>query len=195
MELYYLYHICLPKDKGNFNEGYIGVTNDFDWRMYQYKSFNKITAPKLRFHFESGIKLEKYIINTYLHKKLALKIERKLRPKPNMGWNKNPGGGGGISYHFVSEDEWKVRKSYRVLDLTDPNIRRTKLGQDRKRLKHEFYNKPLIQIKDSGEEVRWKDVFEASDTIGIPTSQINKVLRKQFKSCANSNWVFDTFTD
>jgi hypothetical protein len=163
--------------------------------MYQQKDITKITSPKLKWHVENSRHLCRYIIFTYSCKRLATKIERILRPKKSLGWNKNPGGGGGLSYHYVSEEEWKARSYKKSLDLSNPNVARTKLGQDRKRLRHEFYDKPIIQIKESGDLIRWRDVFEASDNLGIPSSQINKVLRRQFKSCANSKWVFETFTD
>jgi len=75
-------HIC------PYSEGYIGVSANVAYRIQRYKQPGQ--KSRLYEKFADGAKVS--IIAKDLHENEALILEKKLRPKRNIGWNLNSGG-------------------------------------------------------------------------------------------------------
>lgn len=188
MNTHVLYHICLTKDKNDYTKGYLGVTNNFSRRMYQYKDTTRITSPSLRLNMEEVKHLSKYIVLSGSKKFCSFK-ERQLRSKPNMGWNKNPGGGG--NNQKVVKDEIRILRLNKDKTFNgNPRSILTYKGSLTKRLNHRLFNKKVVQVDKLSELplFTWKDVFTASDNLGIPTSDIIKCIEGKRKSSGNYKW-------
>ena len=85
-----LYHICKRQDVGNLKVGYIGVTENFDWRKKQHYKYSHSNQ-----YLQKCIK--KYDTVMYCvaeaDKISILEMEKWLRPTPVVGWNIVEGGG------------------------------------------------------------------------------------------------------
>lgn len=88
-EQYFLYHLHHEQDKGDYSKGYIGVTVCCKARLQGHRG-SKDNPKIVQARSEGELFMDKVAKGT---KKQMLKLEAKLRPKPDMGWNRAPGGG------------------------------------------------------------------------------------------------------
>ena len=79
--------------RGQKNEGYIGVTSgDPEDRFKRHGNSKQTVGQKIR---EYGLtSKDMRILEEGLSGAEARKLEHELRPKPGLGWNTRPGGGG-----------------------------------------------------------------------------------------------------
>ena len=95
-----LYWIRLPKHTDIYTEGYVGITNDFEYRMNQYKGIQntkskqhyRITKAIIKYGWDSLVKEVLFTFNSYEE---ALIKEHEFRPTACTGWNTMVGGGNG----------------------------------------------------------------------------------------------------
>jgi hypothetical protein len=85
---YTVYWIHSEDHEDPFGEGYVGITANFEYRIQRYKQRGQ--KSHLQCRFDAGAKV-RVLAKNLLHTE-ALLLERKLRPKRNIGWNKNSGG-------------------------------------------------------------------------------------------------------
>jgi predicted GIY-YIG superfamily endonuclease len=89
---YCLYWIRTPEHTDPYSEGYIGVTTNFQRRVYEHKS----RPPSVAFGkavSELGWKsLVKEVLVAGKSKSEALELEKAYRPDINIGWNMDCGG-------------------------------------------------------------------------------------------------------
>lgn len=86
-----LYHFCKEGDQGNLNEGYIGITDNYEQRFDKHFSRN-CDAPILkRAIAKYGEDIRFSLISEGTRDEM-LRLENYLRPKPR-GWNATAGGG------------------------------------------------------------------------------------------------------
>lgn len=96
--MYCIYWIKLPHHKDVYSQGYVGITENFDRRMNQYKR-SPNTKSKSSYHITNAIRkygwdsMEKIVLHDGLTKEEALSLEKKYRPNQLIGWNTFPGGG------------------------------------------------------------------------------------------------------
>lgn len=100
--MYYLYWIRLKEHTDITKDGYVGVTLNFNQRMYRHK---KVTS-KLNYHLSKAI--NKYGWDSLIKeiifegtKEDCYKKESKLRNKYQIGWNEATGGFGGDRSQFI----------------------------------------------------------------------------------------------
>jgi predicted GIY-YIG superfamily endonuclease len=100
----YLYWIRLPEHSDITKEGYVGITNNFEYRMYQHKTLNRNSY--------LSNNLDKSICSIILigEKSYCREIESKLRPLPHIGWNRAVGGDGGTPKHSLTGT--KIAKTF-----------------------------------------------------------------------------------
>lgn len=124
-----IYWIRLPEHIDLLSEGYIGVSNNVDYRLNQHKSFatnaHLINAIK-KYGWDNLIKEVILIADeTY-----CLMMEKIFRAKENIGWNIAIGGGkpplykGGIPLSQETKD--KISKTKTGVKLTGDNLERAK---------------------------------------------------------------------
>jgi hypothetical protein len=86
---YCVYWIRDPHGHTNpFNSGYIGISANYAYRMKRYQQRGQ--KSHLLEKFQNGA--ESVILFSGLDESSALVIEKELRPRRNIGWNKNSGG-------------------------------------------------------------------------------------------------------
>lgn len=87
-KLYTVYWIHNEDNIDPFSEGYIGVSANFNYRIQRYKQ------PGQKSHLYekliNGALVSVIAKNLFEHE--ALILEKKFRPKRNIGWNLNSGG-------------------------------------------------------------------------------------------------------
>lgn len=124
-----IYWIRLPEHIDLLSEGYIGVSNNVDYRLNQHKSFatnaHLVNAIK-KYGWDNLIKEVILIADeTY-----CLMMEKIFRAKENIGWNIAIGGGkppvykGGIP--LSQETKNKISKTKTGVKLTGNNLERAK---------------------------------------------------------------------
>ena len=92
-----LYWIHLPSHSDITTEGYVGITSNFEHRMYQHRTYvdrNGTLSKKIN---DSVCEIMFYGTRSYCQE-----IESKLRPLPYIGWNKAVGGDGGCPKHGLT---------------------------------------------------------------------------------------------
>ena len=124
-----IYWIRLPEHKNVRSDGYIGVSNNVDYRWNQHKSF------ATNAHLSNAIKkygwdnLIKEVI-LIADEAYCLMIEKLLRAKENIGWNIAIGGGkppvfkGGKSK--TEETKAKISATKTGVKLTGKNLERAR---------------------------------------------------------------------
>lgn len=86
--IYYVYHIKLPNH--TLNDGYIGVSNDPDRRLYEHKNHSGNLHLQRAFAKYEEVVLE--ILHCCFTQEEAYTLETFYRPLEQMGWNINKGG-------------------------------------------------------------------------------------------------------
>lgn len=159
----YLYHICREKDKYNLSVGYIGISRSprKRWTSGGYKQ-----NPHLWNALKKYDDVIFYVIACSTSKGCVAR-ERKLRPRPNMGWNIAPGGGlppspKGKKHCISNLPPEKRRKVYIVTDEARAKMRRSqskRSGEFRKRM---LENNPTKGLR--GRECpKWKGWYMTPD--------------------------------
>ncbi len=110
----YLYWIHKPEHANIFNEGYVGVSGNPQYRFYQH--FRNAVNPKeyknYRTEFRKAMEDDKVIYDILLcsTSEYCYEIEGKLRPTWRIGWNLAAGGAGGFGTHGLTGT--KVKRDY-----------------------------------------------------------------------------------
>lgn len=78
-----LYWLHLPNEADVFTQGYVGVASDMTTRLRSHKHRFK--------HIWDKVVVTQLAVST---KEYCFDLEKKLRPKRNIGWNKSIGGKG-----------------------------------------------------------------------------------------------------
>lgn len=182
-----LYHFRLIGNK-DLNDGYIGVTSNISKR--KYKHINTPVNLVTRKIIESGVCTE-FVVLLVADRESCLKVEKLLRPEPNIGWNVITGG-----ENAIFPDDLKEVMSSR-------KIGNNNVGSGSS---HHFYGKTgkdsvrygTRGAKSPNYKGLWHTpfgVFEskalASESTGIPMSTIHN-------RCNNSqnfdDWYFELLT-
>ena len=87
----FLYHICCESDMGNFEKGYIGVTDNFEQRINRHLMGHS-GSPILKRAIHKYKDLICFSIIAEGCREQMLYVESLLRPSP-QGWNAVAGGG------------------------------------------------------------------------------------------------------
>jgi predicted GIY-YIG superfamily endonuclease len=100
-----VYWIRSPEHTNIREEGYVGITSDFDVRMGAHALG---LTERLGLDWDT---LVKSIIVEFNTKEDALVYERALRNEMNIGWNRAKGGGGGNREGVKASDETRAKMS------------------------------------------------------------------------------------
>lgn len=90
MNTSYVYHICRVPDKYNFSKGYIGISNNPEYRWLRHRKYEKGN------HLQNCYKKYNDIVEYVVVKgsrDYCLFLEQSLRPSKGIGWNQAAGGG------------------------------------------------------------------------------------------------------
>lgn len=104
----YLYWIYLPDHSDPITQGYIGIAENFDQRMFAHKSCaktgkNDTLYKAVRKHGWDNLKKEVLVI---ANEEYCKDLEQKMRPKARIGWNIAIGGcGGGAHLKGIKQSE------------------------------------------------------------------------------------------
>lgn len=151
--MYCLYWIHL-KEHISIDKGYIGITLDFEKRVYSHeKSKNKT-------HFKNAILKYGYdnLIKEVLHNNLtleqALYLENKYRPTQNIGWNSQKGGMLGVEKEWYLIEENKNKHSLNTSIATKEGI-----------IKHDTKEKRSLRAKENWitNKESYKDIQKGSN--------------------------------
>jgi len=101
-----VYWIRLPEHTDIFTQGYVGITCNYDFRIYCHiKNSNN---PKQHHNYRTDFR-EALSGGSFIHSKIiigtreyCLEVEGKLRPDWKIGWNIAKGGSGGIGKHGLT---------------------------------------------------------------------------------------------
>lgn len=89
-----------------FTEGYVGITNNFDYRINQHVTncHNPKQYKNYRADFRESVVSGSYVVSKILiaSREYCLEIEAKLRPTWVVGWNIAKGGSGGYGKHGLT---------------------------------------------------------------------------------------------
>ncbi len=162
-DICYLYHICRQKDKHNLSVGYIGISKSprKRWASCGYKQNPHLTNALKK--YDDVI----YYVLVCSTTKGCATLERKLRPKPNMGWNIAPGGGMPPSAkgkkHCISNlPPEKRRKVYVVTDEARAKMRRSQSKRSDEFRERMLKNNPCTGLR--GRECpTWKGWYMTPD--------------------------------
>lgn len=101
-----LYWIRLPEHTDIFTQGYVGITNNFEYRLYQHinNSGNPKQYKNYRTEFRVALESRNFIATKILEatREYCLDVEAKLRPEWVVGWNLAKGGNGGFGTHGLT---------------------------------------------------------------------------------------------
>jgi predicted GIY-YIG superfamily endonuclease len=130
-----VYWIRKTEHKDMFSEGYIGITENMNYRMWRHKRC------KTNAHLTNAIKkygwdlLVKDIL-LVADTNYCLEIEKKLRPTKNIGWNIAIGGGKPVGWElgeklptWVKEKIAKGKKGLKFSDEHKKNLAKAKQGK------------------------------------------------------------------
>ena len=117
---WFVYHICKKEDIGNFNLGYIGVTQCLKDRFDSHSNADSIVGRAIRKYHLSDDNM--HIITSFETSAEAYLKENELRPNNLIGWNIMAGGKGYTDGHIQDPytrykiSQAKKGKSYRQPD-------------------------------------------------------------------------------
>ena len=198
-----IYWIKHKNHKNITNEGYVGITDDFNQRMSSHKSYAlsngeyPISKAIKKYGWEN---LDKQIILEG-DKEYCQMIEFKLRPKERIGWNLNIGGNIPPNQKGKKQSENHLQKRRKSLigrisgfkgknhsEQTKEKCRIVNLGitksEESKRKNAEKHKKP-IQINGII-YASWQD---ASKETGIPTGSLSYLLAGKISKKSKYNWI------
>lgn len=124
-----IYWIRLPEHKDFLSEGYIGISNNVNYRLKQHKNYatNAHLANAIKkYGWDNLIKEVVLIAN----ESYCLMMEKIIRAKENIGWNIAIGGGkppahkGGVPLSQETKD--KISKAKTGVKLTGDNLKRAR---------------------------------------------------------------------
>ena len=105
-EVCYLYWIREAHHTDIFSEGYVGITQNFDYRVYQHISNakNPNQWKNYRTVFRKALISGDFMSTIVLvgSRNYCLEVEEKLRPEWKIGWNLARGGSGGFGTHGLT---------------------------------------------------------------------------------------------
>jgi hypothetical protein len=184
-------------------QGYVGITVDFNQRMFSHKSY---AVSGFEYPISKAIRKYKW---ENLEKKIILEgdeeycqmIEFKLRPKQRIGWNLNCGGiippnQKGKKQSLLHLENRKKSllgresgfKNKKHSDLVKEKCRLANLGkpksEESKKKNSEKHKKP-IQINGII-YASWQD---ASKETGIPTGSLSYLLAGKISKTSKYNWI------
>lgn len=181
---YYIYHICHEKDRGNFKEGYIGITNRPKRRWWEHRnkstSCNNLLYGKITKHPDVIF----YTISEGSKDEIC-RMENYFRPH-KMGWNLTKGGGlpPNLKGHKWSEETRNKRtesirkaiKDGRLGTMTDNKWKAAKKKRTR----------PFVLISPGGGIYEGDDLKELCDDLGLIYQSIHQVAKGRRKQ--NNQW-------
>jgi len=118
---YCVYWIHLENEK-SLNEGYIGLTTNFEMRMKAHKRSKKINHFKNAINKYNWEKLIKEIIHFNLTLEEALTLEEYYRPIQSIGWNSQKGGELGVEKDWYLIEKNKLKHSKNTSEATRKGI-------------------------------------------------------------------------
>lgn len=91
VDIYSLYHACRQKDKGNYSEGYIGVSGDVEQRIRSHKTPKGSRCKRFMEAMNKYNDIVFYVVFEGTETE-CFDLEYELRPEINIGWNMFAGG-------------------------------------------------------------------------------------------------------
>ena len=197
-----VYWIHTKEQNNIFEDGYIGITNNFNQRMFAHKSASKNNDYPLynaikKYGWDNLIK-EILLISDQNYCKL---IELKLRSLKRIGWNLSEGGNlppnhkgikqskehlenrckalkGRISGFLGKKHSESAREKCRLINLGIPKSQESKL-------KNAIAHYQPIKIND----VIYKSWKEASKIKGIPMGSFSSILKGNYSKNGKYSWI------
>lgn len=106
-----VYWIRLPEHTDIFTEGYVGISNNFEYRLKQHIYFSSKPEyfKNYRTEFRSALSSGNHIARKILigTRKYCMDVEERLRPAWKIGWNIAAGGSGGYGTHGLTGTKLK----------------------------------------------------------------------------------------
>lgn len=164
-----VYWIHLLKHNNIYEEGYVGITSDYNNRLSSHLTNKRKTHFKFAINKYGWENLNKQIIYNNISLEDALEIERIYRPKQNIGWNSQKGGEIGV------EKEWYLIPENRKMHQENTS-KATKIAialKDTKEKRSNRAKENWIKNKES-----YKNSFKGSNN---PRAILNEEQVKHIK--------------
>lgn len=200
----FVYWIHLPEQSDVASQGYVGITDNFEQRMFAHKSCAKSGKNEILYKA-----IRKYGWNLLIKEIIVIgdeeyckNLERKLRPKPRIAWNIAIGGesGGG---HFAgikqSFEHVQARKNALIgrepgfygkshTDDAKQKIRIAHIGKQlTEQAKQKISIKKSKRIKING--IIYSSRQEASRQTKIPTGSFSYLIKNK-PSSTKWDWLW-----
>lgn len=153
----YLYWIHLSDHTDPYTQGYIGITKNPERRFNQHRMSSQSHNPHVKEAVDNGT-----AIFTVLHEVSSLDeaydLERKYRPRSNIGYNKHPGGNGGVGHSMSEEGRKNIsegRKGITVSEEGRANLRKNHPRRKRLVVDGVEYNSCADYTRATGRCIAW----------------------------------------
>lgn len=197
-----IYWIHTKKQNNIFKEGYIGITNNFNQRMFAHKSASKNTD------YPIYNAINKYGWNNLIKEILLIAnedyckfIEAKLRPIKRIGWNLSEGGNLPPNLKGIKQSKKHLDNRCKALkgrvsgflgkkhnNLAKEKCRLANIGKSKSKeskLKNAIAHYQPIKIN----ETIYKSWQEASKITGIPMGSFSSILKGNYSKTGKYSWI------
>jgi predicted GIY-YIG superfamily endonuclease len=152
--MYYVYWIKAAHHDNILDEGYVGITKNFNERMKAHcknKRNSKLVAAKTKYGWSNLIK---EILFEGLSLEAALEIERAYRPSLNIGWNHQRGGELGVesSWYDLEDNRTKHSKQTSIATKIGISKKDTKEARSERAKKNWEMNRDSYKGSRTGEK-------------------------------------------
>lgn len=197
-----VYWIHNKEQKNIFEEGYIGITNNFNQRMFSHKSFSKKSDYPIynaikKYGWDNIVK-EILLISDENYCKL---IEKQLRPTKRIGWNLSEGGNLPPNFKGIKQSKEHLKNRCNALkgrvsgflgkkhsESTKEKCRLINIGKPKSKeskLKNAIAHYQPIKINDDV----YKSWQEASKITGIPMNSFSSILKGNYSKTGKYSWI------
>lgn len=193
----FLYWIRLPEHTDIFSQGYVGIANNFNQRMFAHRSCAKKSSNEVIYKVIRKYGWENLIKQIVLigSKDYCAEIEKRLRFQPKIGWNLAIGGySGGSHLKGIKQSDEHLKKRCAALvgrvsgmfgkkhkDEVKEKCRKANLGKVLSiETKRKISEKKFQKIEING--VIYPSWKSASEQLHIPTGSLAYLLASTKRS-------------
>ena len=176
--MYCVYWVHLKGEK-NLNEGYIGITNNFENRLKTHLRNKRNTHFKNAINKYGWSNLIKEIIHFDLRLEEALFFEEFYRPTQNIGWNSQKGGELGVEKEWYLIEKNKLKHSKNTSEATKKGI----LEKDTK-------EKRSLRAKEN-----WKNNKESYKDLMLGSKNPKAILNEEQVKCIKCELLIQGIKD